>query len=157
MASAAPAQARLRAIVTGASSGIGRAAVALLAKQYSLQVLLVGRQEAALKEVAASVQAAGGVGVPCVCDVADAAAVSAAWDTFLAEVGPQPDFVLLNAGLNRGGTCAEISEADFDLVMSVVRHAAAASCVTYAAAVTILPARPAPHRTSKVCGLGCLT
>jgi len=58
-----------RVIVTGASSGIGRAAALLLA-EAGCEVVLAARRRSALEEVAAEIHAAGGSAEICVTDVA---------------------------------------------------------------------------------------
>ena len=55
-------------IVTGATSGIGRAAAERLGQERA-SVVLVGRSEPALAEVARAVAAAGGRAVTCRADV----------------------------------------------------------------------------------------
>jgi len=72
-------------IVTGATSGIGRATALAFAREGG-SVLVVGRDETALSAAVAEVRAAGGAGAPCAADLtaADAPArvVSAALDAF---------------------------------------------------------------------------
>ncbi len=59
-----------RALITGASRGLGRS-LALLLASHGLEVILVARHAAALEEVAAEIEAAGGRAVALVGDVAD--------------------------------------------------------------------------------------
>jgi short-subunit dehydrogenase len=66
-----------RAVVTGASSGIGRVLARRLARE-GVRVALVARRADVLAEVAAEVEAAGGEALQLPCDVADRAAVEAA-------------------------------------------------------------------------------
>jgi NAD(P)-dependent dehydrogenase (short-subunit alcohol dehydrogenase family) len=65
------------ALVTGASRGIGRA-IAIDLAHAGAAVALVGRDTAALDQVAGEIAALGGSAVPLVADVADAAAIRAA-------------------------------------------------------------------------------
>jgi len=58
----------LHVVVTGASSGIGRAA-ALRFGEAKAAVLAVGRKEEALREVVQEVESAGGTAAPCAVDV----------------------------------------------------------------------------------------
>lgn len=62
------------AVVTGAGTGIGAATAVLLAERGA-KVVLVGRHEAPLQEVAARITQAGGAALVVVADVSDPAAV----------------------------------------------------------------------------------
>jgi short-subunit dehydrogenase len=87
------------AVVTGASSGIGRAlAVALAAR--GVRVGAVARRGDLLADLAAEVRAAGGRIATAVADVADRAALHAAVRRIEAEHGPT-ELMIANAG--RGG------------------------------------------------------
>ncbi len=59
-----------RAVITGAGGGIGAAASRALAK-YGASVVLLGRTEARLEEVAAGIRRSGGDATSAVCDVGD--------------------------------------------------------------------------------------
>lgn len=59
-----------RALITGASRGLGRS-LALLLASHGLEVILVARNAAALEEVVAEVEAAGGRAVALVGDVGE--------------------------------------------------------------------------------------
>jgi short-subunit dehydrogenase len=86
-------------LVTGASSGIGRA-VAIQLGRRGARVALLARTEAALEEVAVEVRQAGGEALVVAADVQDADAVVAAVER---TVGTFGDLRLLvaNAGLGR--------------------------------------------------------
>ena len=91
-----------RALVTGASSGIGRATARALAGAGA-SVHLVARREERLRELAQEL----GAGATCAAvDVRDAQAVAAIFD------GQSFDLVVANAGLGRG--VAPMHEGDTD-------------------------------------------
>jgi NAD(P)-dependent dehydrogenase (short-subunit alcohol dehydrogenase family) len=110
------------ALVTGAGSGIGRAsALALLADGW--QVALIGRRDDALEETAARSAAAGNaLVVPC--DVADPAAVDAAFAATVTRFG-RLDMLFNNAGTNVGPkTIDELTVDEWNTVISVNLHGA---------------------------------
>jgi short-subunit dehydrogenase len=76
----------LRALVTGASSGIGRALAARLAARGA-QVALVARRAGELERLAEEIRAAGGRALPLACDVAARDHVEACATRALAELG----------------------------------------------------------------------
>ena len=67
--------ARGKAIVTGASAGIGEAIARRLAADGA-QVLLIGRNESELERVANAIRSAGGSSIPFACDIAGREAAS---------------------------------------------------------------------------------
>lgn len=85
------------AVITGASSGMGRATARLLASQGA-RVALLARREAALRDVAAEIRQAGGTALPLVADVTDANAMQAAAAAVAREFGGA-DLVFNNAGI----------------------------------------------------------
>jgi NAD(P)-dependent dehydrogenase (short-subunit alcohol dehydrogenase family) len=85
------------ALVTGAGTGVGKAAVlALAAKGYS--IALVGRRLAMLEAVASEANALGARTLVCVADVAKPEDVRAAFDKTVAAFG-RLDVVFNNAGV----------------------------------------------------------
>jgi NAD(P)-dependent dehydrogenase (short-subunit alcohol dehydrogenase family) len=85
------------AIVTGAGSGIGRAASLALAKA-GFDVVLAGRRKAALAETAQAIGAAGGACLVAPTDVADLASVRALFATVRENYG-RLDLLFNNAGV----------------------------------------------------------
>jgi NAD(P)-dependent dehydrogenase (short-subunit alcohol dehydrogenase family) len=97
--------ARPTALVTGASSGIGRAcALALLAEGW--QVALVGRRAEVLRSVAADAGDAGGNALVLPADVGQAADVAAAFDRLQQRFG-RLDLLFNNAGIFTPGALLE--------------------------------------------------
>ena len=96
------------ALVTGAGSGIGKAAALLLA-QEGAWVGVLGRREDVLKEVVAEIEAAGGKAVALPADVSQADEVKASIER-LVEYWGRLDIVFANAGIN--GLWAPIDEIE---------------------------------------------
>ncbi len=87
------------AVVTGASSGIGRELARQLAAA-GCKVGIVARREAPLGELAAQITAAGGVAAVAVADVGSREHAEAALASVRAQLGPI-DLVVANAGIGR--------------------------------------------------------
>lgn len=107
-----------RAIVTGASSGIGLAAAAALA-EAGAAVTLVSRRLPELTAVAEAITAAGGRAVALPLDITDVAATEAA----VALAGPF-DILVNAAGIARHSPAVDTAPAVFDAVMDVNLRAA---------------------------------
>src|SRR5918992_511959 len=86
------------AVVTGASSGIGRAIAERLGG-VGASVVLAGRTEAAMKEAADRIAGAGGSASLLTCDVRDPAAVQGLVDGAVEATG-RLDIMVNNAGLS---------------------------------------------------------
>jgi NAD(P)-dependent dehydrogenase (short-subunit alcohol dehydrogenase family) len=97
-----------RALVTGATSGIGRA-VALQLARDGADVLVHGRNAARGAETVQEIEAAGGKASFVAADLADAADVQ--W--LASEVG-DVDILINNAGISAFGPTAEFDPAVFD-------------------------------------------
>ena len=83
------------AIVTGAGRGIGRATAKLFAGQGS-KVAVVSRTAENVDQVVADIQAAGGVALGVVCDIAEPDQITAAVDKVMAAFG-RIDILVNNA------------------------------------------------------------
>ncbi|HEY8564191.1 MAG TPA: SDR family oxidoreductase [Beijerinckiaceae bacterium] len=84
------------ALVTGAGSGIGRAAAEALARA-GFAVVLAARREEALREVAASIEAGGGQALPVATDVGDPVSVDRLFAAIRERFG-RLDLLFNNAG-----------------------------------------------------------
>src|SRR6266446_8301498 len=96
-----------RALVTGGTSGIGRAAAEALAREGA-HVLISGRSEARGAEVVAAIEAAGGEAEFVAADLGSPADVRA-----LAERAANVDILVNNAGVFPGGLTHELPESVF--------------------------------------------
>lgn len=102
-----------RALVTGASSGIGLACAAAVA-EAGAEVLLAARSIGKLDSVAAAIRVAGGNARSVELDVADVSATA----KVVAENGPF-DVLVNSAGLARHSPATATTPEDFDLVAAV--------------------------------------
>jgi NAD(P)-dependent dehydrogenase (short-subunit alcohol dehydrogenase family) len=103
------------ALVTGASSGIGRHLAGLLAAAGA-KVALAARRVERLAEAAEEIAAAGGVARPYACDVTQAGSVAATVAAAEAEIGPL-SVLVNNAGIVTSKPLFEHTEADWDQVL----------------------------------------
>ncbi len=103
------------ALVTGASSGLGRHFAQVLAAAGAT-VILAARRRERLEALAQEIADAGGTAHCVDLDVADSASVDRAFAE-IDELGTGLDIVVNNAGIARGGFAAELSEADWDAVI----------------------------------------
>jgi NAD(P)-dependent dehydrogenase (short-subunit alcohol dehydrogenase family) len=107
-----------RALVTGASSGIGLAAAAALA-QAGAAVTLVARRAADLEAVAQAIRAEGGTAETLPLDITDLDATARA----IADRGPF-DVLVNSAGLARHSPALETTPQDYDAALSLNLRAA---------------------------------
>src|SRR6202050_3929246 len=93
------------AVITGAGSGIGRAAADLFAREGA-EVALVDLNAQAAKDATEQITAAGGRALAVGADVADAAQVDLAFRQISGEFG-RVDVLYNNAGVNSSGSRSE--------------------------------------------------
>jgi NAD(P)-dependent dehydrogenase (short-subunit alcohol dehydrogenase family) len=104
-------------LVTGASSGIGRATAVAFAAAGA-RVALVARRRALLDEVAAEIAGAGGTAHVVPADVTDRAGVAAAFEAATAALG-RLDVVVNNAGILLPSLVTELRAEDLDAMLRV--------------------------------------
>lgn len=102
-----------RALVVGASSGIGQACAIALG-EYGASVQVVARRIAALNETVQAIQALGGHASATALDITDIAQT----EGWIADHGPF-DILINAAGTARHSAALETSEADFDVVVDL--------------------------------------
>ena len=107
----------IRTLVTGASSGIGRALALRIAAQGA-RVALVARRQDELEQLAAEIREAGGESLVLPCDVADREQVEACAAHALEGLGGI-DLLVNNAGYGHHRTFLEWDVADMERMMRV--------------------------------------
>jgi NAD(P)-dependent dehydrogenase (short-subunit alcohol dehydrogenase family) len=105
------------AVVTGAGSGIGRAAAVRFAAEGAA-VAAVDLNADAAKETVARLGAAGGRALAVAANVADRAQVDAAFGQILGEFG-RVDVLYSNAGCSSSGSVLDATEDDWDRSLAV--------------------------------------
>ncbi|GAA2054711.1 3-oxoacyl-ACP reductase FabG [Catenulispora yoronensis] len=105
------------AIVTGGARGIGAAVAQRLASDGHA-VAVVDLDEAACADTVDAITAKGGSALAVGCDVSDEAAVAAAVERIVAELGA-PTVLVNNAGILRDNLLFKMSVDDWDAVMNV--------------------------------------
>jgi len=105
------------ALVTGASSGIGRT-IAMALAEAGARVVLVARRAAELEATQRDIVAAGGAAALHACDLADRAALRACSEECAAAFGP-PDILVNAAGINVRRPILEIGEEDWDATLAI--------------------------------------
>jgi 3-oxoacyl-[acyl-carrier protein] reductase len=99
------------ALVTGSSRGIGRG-IALALADEGCNVLVTGRDEGALDEVASSIRSKGVKAVAAALDLCEAGTAGALVETVRSEFGGL-DILVNNAGATRRGEFITLSDADW--------------------------------------------
>lgn len=105
-----------RALVTGASSGLGRR-FALTLAAAGAQLIVAARRADKLAGLVAEVEAAGASCIAVALDVADAAAVTACFDEIAQRATGPADIVINNAGVTVTKPLLQQTEADWDTVV----------------------------------------
>jgi NAD(P)-dependent dehydrogenase (short-subunit alcohol dehydrogenase family) len=105
------------ALITGGTSGIGRATAVLFARDGA-QVAVVGRDEARGQEVVAEIEEAGGTATFVPCDVRFADECRRAVDRTIHAFG-RLDILFNNAGIFYPHTILECTEEEWDLTVDI--------------------------------------
>jgi NAD(P)-dependent dehydrogenase (short-subunit alcohol dehydrogenase family) len=105
------------AVVTGAGSGIGRAAAALFAREGAAVAVLDLNADAA-KEAAEEIAASGGTALAVAANVADRPQVATAFEQIRNEYR-HVDVLYNNAGVNSAGSVIDATEDDWDRSFAV--------------------------------------
>jgi NAD(P)-dependent dehydrogenase (short-subunit alcohol dehydrogenase family) len=105
------------AVVTGAGSGIGRAAATLFAREGAA-VAIVDLAAPAAKEAAAEITGAGGSALAITADIADPGQVDSVFSEIRGEFG-RVDVLYNNAGVNSSGSVIDATEEDWDRCFAV--------------------------------------
>lgn len=105
------------ALITGASSGIGRA-VAVAFAQAGATIGVHGRNEARIAETCDSIRAEGGQAVTLALDLRDAASAHELAQLAHAQLG-RIDILVNNAGMNRRKPIVEVSDDDYETIMDI--------------------------------------
>lgn len=103
-------------VITGGSSGVGRATALALVREGAIPVLL-GRTGQPLSEALDRIVDAGGAGLAVPADVANEEAIAAAFSKAADELGGI-DAVILAAGIGRFGNVSSYPKADWDTTLA---------------------------------------
>ena len=104
-------------IITGASSGIGRA-LALRLGAAGARIGLIARRREPLEAASAAIAAVGGTAVAAVADVGDRAALRAAFAEVEHQLGP-PDVLVANAGFGVPTLLDPLNTADVEATLRI--------------------------------------
>lgn len=126
-----------RAVVTGASRGIGKAIAVELARAGA-HVICTSTQAGGCDDTVGAIRACGGRAEAHALDVSDEAAVGVFAEAVL--VGGAPSILVNNAGITKDGAFLRMSSADFDRVVGVNLRGAFLVIKAFARALTKAPA-----------------
>ena len=104
------------AMVTGASSGLGRHFASVLS-EAGAHVVLAARRMDRLEDIAAAIEKRGGKALPVEMDVTDEASVTGAFSEIAEALGRPCDVLVNNSGLSREDLYNKMSESDWNTVI----------------------------------------
>ncbi len=116
------AEKRKRAIVTGAASGIGKAAARRMIEE-GLDVVVADINEVAVERTVSELSSKTGKALPCVLDVSDAKDCARLGVEF-----GSIDILVANAGIQTSGTVVDTDDDTWDLVLAVNLKGVANCC-----------------------------
>lgn len=105
-------------VITGASSGIGKALAIQLAKNYGARLILNARTTEALEETCKEVTRYGGTAIAVAADVSDPSIAEMLVQTCV-EKFDDIDLLVNNAGLAKSGPVTKLTPADWERVFAV--------------------------------------
>jgi short-subunit dehydrogenase len=108
----------LAGIITGASSGIGKALAILLANRYGANLIINARSETLLEETSRLVQKAGGRSICVPGDIADKELATRLSQECLHNFG-DIDLLVNNAGFAKPGALTKLTPQDWEQVFAV--------------------------------------
>lgn len=108
----------VRVIITGASSGIGKALAVLLASRYQAKLVLNARSAKLLESTVKLVEAAGGEAIGVAGDIAEESLSQKLVSTCVEKFGGV-DILVNNAGLAKPGKIDELTPEDWKFVFGV--------------------------------------
>jgi len=152
------------ALVTGASSGLGRHFAQVLA-DAGATVVVAARRMDRLEDVAAEIEKSGGKALAVEMDVTSEASVAAAFEGISQALGRPCDVVINNSGMSREGWFREQSEEDWDAVLDtnltgvwrVGKHATNAMIAAGAKGSIVNIASITAHRTQFMTTAYCVS
>lgn len=152
------------ALVTGASSGLGRHFAGVLS-DAGATVVLAARRMGRLEEVAREIIDRGGQALPVEMDVTSDASVSGAFREIREALGRPCDVVVNNSGMSREGWFREMSEDDWNAVIDtnltgvwrVAKHGANAMVEGGVKGAIINIASITAHRTQMMTTAYCVS
>jgi NAD(P)-dependent dehydrogenase (short-subunit alcohol dehydrogenase family) len=123
------------ALVTGASSGLGRQFAKVLSAAGA-KVVLAARRVDRLEALASEIDASGGEALAVAMDVTKADTIQAGLEATIERFGGPADIIVNNSGLSREDWFTAMDEDDFDLVMDTNTKGVWLVARTFAGALT---------------------
>ncbi|MFN3214673.1 MAG: SDR family NAD(P)-dependent oxidoreductase [Henriciella sp.] len=123
------------ALVTGASSGLGRQFAKVLSAAGA-KVVLAARRVDRLQALASEIEASGGEALAVAMDVTKADTIQAGLEATIERFGGPADIIVNNSGLSREDWFTTMDEDDFDLVMDTNTKGVWLVARTFAGALT---------------------